>query len=217
MRKLWPSLLLLLAVTVFGLLRFGDLPPMVASHWNAAGEPNGTSSRSLIVVMLPLIGLGLGVLLAFVPRLDPKRGNFPLHADAWWLLTNVIVAFTALLHLALIGNALGWGISVTMVIGVGIGALMMVLGNFLSRVRQNWFLGIRTPWTLSSERSWRQTHRLGGRLLLLGGLLVLVSSAITGTLPWWAIAIGVALPVLISVIYSYLVWSKDPEAEGRKA
>ncbi len=216
MRKLWPSLILLLAVTAFGLLHFADLPATVTTHWNAAGEGDGTSSRTLAVVLLPLIGLALGLLLAFLPRLDPLRSNFPLHAQPWWLLTNTLVAFVAVLHLFLIGHALGWGVPFTEVIGVGIGVLLMVLGNFLTRVRQNWFLGIRTPWTLSSERSWRLTHRLGGRLLLLGGGLILVAALVTGNLPWWAIAAGVALPVLVSVIYSYVVWSKDPDAKGRK-
>jgi uncharacterized membrane protein len=98
--------------------------------------------------------------------------------------------------------------------GCGVGALLMVLGNYLSRIRQNWFLGIRTPWTLSSEKSWRETHRLGGRLFVAGGLLLILATLFSGSLPSWALIAGVAVPAVVLVIYSYVIWNRDPSTKA---
>lgn len=217
MRKLWPSVVVLVAVTVFGVLRYDELPVQMTSQWDLAGKGYDWSSRKEAMYTVPLVALVTALLFALVPRIDPKRANFEQHASAFWLLANAVVGFFALIHLFFIGSNLGWPVSMQQVIGIGFGALLMVLGNYLTRIRQNWFLGIRTPWTLTSEKSWRETHRLGGKLFFAGGLLLLLVALITGRLPGWAIAVGIATPAVVSLIYSYVVWSRDPAmaAKGR--
>lgn len=214
MRKLWPSITAVLLVATFGVLRIPDLPHEMISHWNLSGEGDNTSSRAWGVFALPLIALGTAVLLALVPRIDPKRRNFEEHADAYWLLANAVVLFFAFMHLVILGINLGWPVPVAQAFGCGVGALQVVLGNYLSRLRQNWFLGIRTPWTLSSEKSWRETHRLGGRLFVAGGLLLVVTTLITGSLQPWVLVAGVVIPAVVLVIYSYVVWSRDPATKA---
>jgi uncharacterized membrane protein len=213
-RKLWPSLAVLLAVAAFGVARFNDLPAEMATHWNLRGEADGWSGRTLAVVGLPLLAILTAGLLSIVPRIDPKRANFAEHANAFWLLVNAVILFLALLHLTMIGTNLGWAVPINRVVGIGLGALLMVLGNYLTRIRQNWFLGIRTPWTLSSEKSWRETHRLGGRLFVAGGLLLMVTTLVTGTLQPWVLVAGVAVPAVALVIYSYVIWSRDPSTKA---
>jgi uncharacterized membrane protein len=91
----------------------------------------------------------------------------------------------------------------------GVGLVLMVVGNYMGKVRSNFFFGIRTPWTLSSERSWNRTHRLGGRLLVLIGLVAVV----TPIFPWAGVVelvAGVPVVVVVLVIYSYVEWSRDP-------
>jgi uncharacterized membrane protein len=212
--RLWPSLVVLLAVTLFGVARLNDLPTEMATHWNLRGEADGWSGRNVAVFGLPLLALLTAGLLALVPRIDPKRANFQQHAGAFWLLVNAVVIFLALLHLMVLGSSLGWPVEIPMVIGVGVGVLLMVLGNYLARIRQNWFLGIRTPWTLSSETSWRETHRLGGRLFVAGGLLLIIATLVTGRLHAWVLIAGVAVPTVVVVIYSYVVWSRDPATKA---
>lgn len=211
MRKLWPGLLALVAVAIFGFLSYSRLPEQVATHWNLSGEVDGWSSRTTAVFFVPVIGLAIAVLLAWLPKADPKRANFPMHENVWWLIGNATLVFMALVHLLVIGIALGWGVSMDRVLGLGLGGLFVIIGNSLTRVRQNWFLGIRTPWTLSSERSWRETHRLGGTLFVLGGLFLIVATTIGGRLLPWVVLVGAGVPAVVSVVYSYLVWKKDQE------
>lgn len=216
MLRLWPGVLAVAAAAVFGALNFERLPEQVATHWNLAGEADGWSRRTTAVWLLPGIAMVLAVVLAYAPRIDPKRENVTLHVDAWWLLANAVLIFLAVLHIFSLGNALGWPIPVSQVLGLGLGALLMLLGSHLTRVRQNWFLGIRTPWTLSSEKSWRETHRLGGRLLAAGGALLILVALITGNLPAWAVVIGVVVPTVVSLVYSYIVWRNDPATGGNR-
>ncbi len=216
MRKLWPSLLALALVTVFGIVRRNDLPVEVATHWNLRGEADGWGSRTFAVYFMPMMGVVLAVVLSVVPRIDPKRANFEQHAAAFWLLVNAVLLFFAAMHLFLIGVNLGWPVSIAQVVGIGVGGLMLVLGNYFARIRQNWFLGIRTPWTLSSERSWRETHRLGGKLFVAGGILLIAATLIAGTMPLWALLAGVAAPSLFLLGYSYFIWSNDPAAQENK-
>lgn len=215
MRKLWPGLLGLVAVLVFGLLNLDRLPAELPTHWNLQGEVDGWTRKHLAVVMVPVLGLVIAVLLAFLPKIDPRRANFPLYEGVWWLVGNTILLFMAGIQVFVIGSGLGWAVSMERVVGLGVGGLLMVMGNYITRVRQNWFLGIRTPWTLSSEASWRETHRLGGPLLVLGGIFIIATTLLTGRLAPWVPIVGAALPALISVVYSYLVWRDDPEAGGK--
>lgn len=214
MLKLWPGVIAIIAAAVFGIVNIERLPEKVATHWNLAGQADGWSGRGTAVYLLPGIALLIAVMLAYFPRLDPKRANFELHAGAWWLLGNAVLVFLAALHLFVIGTALGWSIPIEQVLGYGFGALMLLLGNYFSRIRQNWFMGIRTPWTLSSEKSWRETHRLGGRLFMLSGLVLIAGTAISGRLPGWLMGTALLLPTLVTVVYSYLVWRNDPNSEG---
>jgi uncharacterized membrane protein len=120
-----------------------------------------------------------------------------------------VLVFLAALHVFLIGTNLGWAVPFNQVLGVGIGLLFLVLGNYITRVRQNWFMGIRTPWTLSSERSWRETHRIGGRLFMAGGLFLVVAALVNRHLPGWVILVAVAVPSVIALVISYVEWRAD--------
>ena len=148
-------------------------------------------------------------ILSVLPKFDPRRANFPQYEGTWWIIGNVVLVFLALVHVVVIGNGLGWAIPMPMVIGLSVGALFVVLGNYITRVRPNWFLGIRTPWTLSSERAWRETHRVGGTLFVLGGLVLIAVTLITRKPSFWALLLCGIGPGIISVIYSYFAWRRD--------
>src|SRR5450755_1700149 len=107
-RKLWPGIGFNIAAAAFGLAMLHRLPERVASHWGLHGEVNGYSSRLAIVLLVPVMALVLTVVLAYAPRLDPKRRNFPLHAGAYWAVTNTLLVFLAGTHVLLIGFNLGW-------------------------------------------------------------------------------------------------------------
>lgn len=211
MKRMWPGVLALVAAAIFGLVNLERLPAEIATHWNLRGEPDGWSSRLTAVLLLPALGLLMAGLFVVLPKIDPKRANFTLHEKAWWLLSNTALVFLGVLNIFLVGTNLGWPIPFGQVLGVGIGILFLVLGNYITRVRQNWFLGIRTPWTLSSERSWRETHRIGGRLFVAGGLFLVVAALVNKRLPVWVILVAVAVPSVIALVVSYVEWKADQD------
>jgi len=216
-KKLWPGVVSVLAAAIFGFAVRTRLPERVASHWGADGQVNGWSSRNFLLILVPLLGLVMAAILALAPSLDPKRRNFPLHAGAYWVITNAILIFLAAVHVLVLGYNLGWNVNFSAVIGIGLGSLFILLGNLLTRVRPNWILGIRTPWTLSSDRSWRETHRIGGYAFVVVGLATLVTGLAWPRVVHIVMASGIAITVLLSVGWSYFAWKRDPDALGRDA
>lgn len=216
MRKLWPGLLASAAATGFALWALPHLPERVASHWDMQGAVNGTMSRLWLVLLVPLFAIALAGAFVIAPRLDPKRRNFPLHAGAYWMVANTVMVFLAAVHVLVIGFNLGWPIQVQAVLMPGLGVLFIVMGNVLTRVRPNWIFGIRTPWTLSSELAWRESHRIGGYGFVGSGVLVLIVSLVKPTAAMWVMLTGIAASSLAAVIWSYFAWKRDPAASGRE-
>lgn len=211
-RKLWPGILLNIIAAGFGVAMLGRLPGRVASHWGPDGEVDGWSSPYMLILLVPLLSLVMAVVLAFAPLLDPRRRNFPLHASAYWLVTNTALAFLAATHVVLVGYNLGWPIDINALMGVGLGIVFMVLGNVLTRVRPNWIFGVRTPWTLSSDLAWRETHRVAGYGFVLAGLAVLATGIVRPKAVFIVMASGVGAAALVAVVWSYFAWKRDPNA-----
>ena len=213
--KLWPGVALLAAAALFGVVLRDRLPATMATHWGADGQVNGWSPRGLALLLLPGIGLLTAGVLAVAPKLDPRYRNFPAHAGEYWLVGNAVLGLLALIHAGMLAFALGWIAHLESVVGVGIGVLFMLMGNVLTRVRANWIFGVRTPWTLSSDRAWRQTHRLAGYGFVLAGFVTLVAALFVHRALF---AVMVAAPLaasLVAVVWSYVAWSRDPAAHSK--
>jgi uncharacterized membrane protein len=190
----------------------------VPIHWNLAGEADGYAPKALGLLLTPAIAVGLTALLAAIPAIEPRRANLARSATAYTAITSTAVAFIGLVHLAVVWAALGNSLDIPRLMGAGIGVLFIVIGNFMGKTRSNWFMGVRTPWTLSSELSWTRTHRLAGRLFALVGVLALVVT-ITG-IPELILGVvggGTIVMVVVVVVYSYLVWRDDPERQANAA
>ena len=208
MRKLVAPLLILAAIA-FSVAVWGRLPERMPVHWGLHGEVNGYGSRAHGAFLLPGIMLGLWLLMQFLPRIDPRRANYAKFADTYDLLVNSLVALFAVMHVALIGAALGWPVSMERVGPALIGLQFIILGNALPRARSNWWFGIRTPWTLSNDRVWARTHRVGGYLLAGAGVVLLVAAALPSA---WTFALGVAAAIAAgfgSLVYSYFAWKQE--------
>ncbi len=212
MRKVIPGLVLLAIAAGFSVWAYPQLPAEVATHFDAQGNPNGWSSPLMAVLLGPGLALLLLGVFAVLPHIDPRRANYALLGPTYWSIVNAVVVLLAAVHFLVLGKALGWQVDMTRTAGVGIGALFILMGNLMSRIRPNWFMGIRTPWTLSSETVWRKTHRFGGFAFAIGGLGVLVTSLLN--VPWLrSAAFGVAIGAgLSSVLYSYIVWRREQSA-----
>jgi uncharacterized membrane protein len=208
-RNRWLGFVIVLLVLAAGWWAYPHLPPRVPTHWNFRGEVDGYSSRFAATFVLPLVMLGLAALFQVLPKIDPRRKNYAKFSDTYWLIVNVILIFFGLVQALVLANGLGAPVSMGRILPIGIGFLMMLIGNVLGRLRPNWFIGIRTPWTLSSDEVWRKTHRLGGRLFVAGGILLMLSALVRGTFGVPLIAALIAVLVLIPVLYSLYLWMRE--------
>lgn len=204
-----PRLALICAAVAFGMgiLALPFLPAQVPSHWNIAGEVDGYSSPLTAALLTPALILALAVILPHLPKIDPRRENYAQFQGTYALTINAIALFLTALHLLTLAFALGAGFDLARLVFLGLGLLIAVIGNELGRVQPNYFMGIRTPWTLADDEVWRRTHRLGGRLLAVAGALTALAALLL-PLPV-AAPLGLAFilgAAAFAVWYSYRVW-----------
>lgn len=205
----WLPLLVIVATIAFSAAVYSRLPDPMVIHWNASGEPDGYGSRAFGAFLLPVVILFIWALLLVLPKIDPRRANIEQFRDSYDLLVIAVVTVTGLLHVGILGSALGWPIQVGRLAPVAVGGLFLVLGTLLPRFKSNFFFGIRTPWTLSSESVWTRTHRVGGSMMMIVGALLIVAGVI-GTARWLYVAIGgAAALVLVVLLYSYVIWRSE--------
>jgi uncharacterized membrane protein len=208
-RNRWLGFVVAVLVLAAGVWAYPHLPPRVPTHWNFRGEVDGYSSRFGATVVFPLVILALAGLMQVLPKIDPRGKNYAKFGDTYWLIVNGILIFCGVIQLLVLANGLGAPVSLGRVLPIGIGFLMMVLGNYLGRIQPNWFIGIRTPWTLSSDEVWRKTHRLGGRLFVAAGILFMLSVLVPGMFGMPLIVILIVVVAVIPVLYSLYLWMRE--------
>ncbi|GAC1413300.1 MAG: SdpI family protein [Gemmatimonadaceae bacterium] len=208
MRK-WIPLLVVVAAFVASAMVYPRLPAMIPTHWNMDGQPDGWSGRAFGAWLFPVLMLGMWGLLRVLPAIDPRGVNYAKFGGAYEAIIDALMIFLFGMHVVVLRGALGEPVQVGRVVPFGIGVLLIVIGNLLPRCRPNWFIGIRTPWTLSSDRVWEKTHRLGGRLFVAAGLLI--ASVALFWAQWIHIVqlTAVVLATGSAVIYSYLEWKRE--------
>jgi uncharacterized membrane protein len=177
------------------------LPDPMPSHWNARGLVDGWLPKPWGPFLIPLVMLGLLGLLAILPRVSPRRFEVDRFAGVYATLEIAVLLFLAAIAATLLWAALGHPQAVVRAVPAACGLLFVVLGNYLGKVTKNFFVGIRTPWTLASDEVWLRTHRLGGKLFVAAGLVTLASAPTGHALPVMLTATLAAAGV--SVAYSY--------------
>jgi uncharacterized membrane protein len=191
-------------MALLGALALPFLPEQVPSHWNMAGEVDGYTNRWLGAFLLPTLAGGVLALLVWLPRVDPRQAAYARFGDTYRMMINAVMAFFLLLQVVTLGFALGVPLNVTQWVGVGVGLLFAALGNEMGRVEPNHFVGFRTPWTLANPEVWRRTHRVGGRAMVLAGIVAALGSLALN--PPWAFAVlmvSILGSTAFVLIYSY--------------
>jgi uncharacterized membrane protein len=209
MRKPWVGLVITAVAVAVSLWAYPRLPDTIPSHWNVRGDPDGYSSKLAGVALLPAVLLGFTALFQVFPRIDPRRSSYPRFTDTYWLLVNGVLVFVLLLHLTIVAIGLGYDVPLNRVVMVGGGGLLALVGNYLGRVEPNWFLGIRTPWTLSSDTVWRKTHRTGAWVFVTGGVVVAVMGLVLPVVNLTLLGIVAAVMGGIPLVQSYVLWRKE--------
>ncbi len=200
---IWAMLAVNAAVSFWFYSRF---PSRVPTHWNAAGEIDGWSTPGFAAFFFPAMIIALYLLLVFLPAADPQKKRYEEFSRPYQVIRFAIVAYMTMLYFVTSLIGLGYDISVPKVMALSIGLLFIVLGNFMPKFRKNWFVGIRTPWTLSNEDVWNMTHRVGGKLFTIGGLLVMLTVFLRAEWSFIAMMIVVFAVTIGTVGYSWWLW-----------
>lgn len=181
-------------------------------HWGPNGEPDRFGGKFEGLLLLPIITTAVVGLLTLVPFIDPRKENILRSGPAYRAIWIGLLLFMALIHAAIIATVMGVIVPIDRVITIGIGALFMVIGNFMGKVRRNYMFGIRTPWTIASTLAWDKTHRICGRLFFLLGLVMAIGGLFVGGVTMIILMlIGLFSILIFSLVYSYTVWKNDPE------
>ena len=193
---------------IIGAIVYPLMPEQVASHWNASGEVDGYMPKFWGVFLLPIISIPLLFLFILIPRIDPLKENIERFRRYYDLLVVLIMFFLFYIYVLTIAWSLGFRYSMNMALSPAMGVLYYFMGVVLGKARRNWFVGIRTPWTLSSELVWDKTHRRGEGLFKLCGLIAVFGILFEDYAVFFMVG-----PVLLAsaylVLYSYLEYTTE--------
>ncbi len=209
--RLYPWLLLgLVLVSIAVSAGFvGVLPETVPVHWGLSGEADRHGSRWELLLLMPiLVGVISGALLA-IPLLGPMRRNLELFRETYARIAVTLVAALLVVQVIILLKAAGHDLSIGNALCVVLGVLFASLGNWMGKLRRNFYVGIRTPWTIANDEVWERTHRLGGRLFALHGVLCVAAGTLTPPLVCFGVLVGgLLLVTLWAALYSLVVYRR---------
>lgn len=204
------SLVLIVAATLVGILLWNQLPEQMASHWDVNDQVNGYMPRFWGVFLMPLVTLGMLVLFLVVPSIDPLKANIAQFREAFNLFIALIVGFMIYVHGLTLAWSLGYhNFKMSMAMLPFMGLLFIAIGFMLRKAKRNFFIGIRTPWTLSSDRVWDETHRLGATLFMVSGALAVVGGFFGGMVAFWMLFVPLIGSTLFLLVYSYVLYRRE--------
>lgn len=204
--------LIAIAITA-GAVLWNQFPDPMASHWNANDQVDGTMPKFWGVFLMPLIALGLLLLFQIVPNIDPHKANIAQFRETFNLFIVFIIIFLLYVH----GLTLAWSLGyqtfkMSSALLPFLGVLFIFIGYLLRKAKRNFFIGIRTPWTLSSDSVWDKTHQLGSILFMLSGAFAIVGSLFGGITAFWLMFVPLMGSTLFLVIYSYILYRNETKS-----
>lgn len=204
------STILIVIAIIAGVVLWKQLPDQMASHWNANDEVNGYISKTWGVFLMPLVTLGMLALFLIVPSIDPLKANIAKFRESFNLFIVLIIAFMLYIH----GLTLAWSLGFTnfrmsTAMLPFMGVLFIAVGFMLRKAKRNFFIGIRTPWTLSSDSVWDKTHQLGSILFMASGVLAIIGGFFGGMTAFWFIFVPLIGSSLFLVVYSYVLYRQE--------
>ena len=212
LRKELPLLCIVLIPFLYLGYMYADLPDTVPTHWNIEGEIDDWGSKSTLWILPFATSFLIYVIMSIVPKIDPK-GQIKQMGAKFYQLKFIAVLFMTVLSIYILHSTQQTSMTAPNMLFVLIGVFFAALGNYLPSVKPNYFVGLRTPWTLESAHVWKKTHRLAGKLWVFGGLAVIVAALLipkAQNLIVFFVITGII--TLIPLVYSYL-WYKQEKAE----
>ncbi|WP_169834441.1 SdpI family protein [Paenibacillus donghaensis] len=194
-----------LAAVLFALLNYSKLPDRLPVQFGIKGQVNRTWNKELAIGVWGTVGILLPLLLQLTRRMDPKRENYKKFENAYAMTRLMVGVLLNLMLVVSVLHGLGRAPNIAKFSLIGAGLLLMVIGNFLPQVKDNYLFGIRTPWTLNSPEVWRRTHRISGTLWVIAGLLIILAALLSGTVALVLIIASLFLAIPTPIVYSWQV------------
>ena len=201
------SVIILLSFVV-GIYFYPQMPEKMASHWNAQGQVDGYMSKFWGLFLMPLISAGLFLLFITIPKIDPLKHNIEKFRKYYDGFVVLIIVFLFYLYLLTIFWNIGIRFSMTQLLAPAFGILFYYCGILTENAKRNWFIGIRTPWTLSNDAVWDKTHKIGGKLFKAAGVIAFVGIFFQNYALFFVL-VPVILVAAYTTIYSYIEYQKE--------
>ncbi len=203
-------LVLIIGATIAGALLWNQLPDPMASHWNANDQVDGYMSKFWGVFMMPLVTLGMFLLFIIVPNIDPLKANIAQFRETFNLFIAFMVGFMVFVHALTLRWNLGYkNLGIGQALLPAMGLLFIIIGYLLRKAKRNFFIGIRTPWTLSSDTVWEKTHQLGAVLFMASGVFAVIGGFIGGVVAFWMLMAPLLGSTVFLLIYSYVLYQNE--------
>lgn len=210
-KKLIITSIVILLPILIGLILWNKLPDQVPTHWNAQGEVDGWSSKVFAVFGLPIVLFAVHWMCILVTSVDPKKQN--IEGKVLWIVFWICPIISLLVGMLSYGAALGVEFKVDKIMLAIMGIMFIVIGNYLPKCKQSYTVGIKLPWTLNDEENWNRTHRMGGKLWVISGIILLLSMLLPTSAMAIVVLAVVGVSVLVPTVYSYLLF-REKEKRG---
>lgn len=201
------AIILIVASIAFSIVSFPITFSPMATHWNASGQADGYSSKTVGLILMPLMMIVMFILSIIIPKIDPKKENIKSFRDYYNFFIIVILLFFLIMHSFTLSWNSGFEISINKLMAISLGILFYASALVIKHAKQNYFIGIRTPWTLASDVVWKKTHILGYKLFLILSILML-GGLFYESLLYPIMMVSVFSFVFIIVLYSYIEFKK---------
>lgn len=212
LKREWVLWIIILLPVILYLFLLHQLPALIPVHYNAAGKPDTYASPVKFLTNLVPENMVLYLVFLILPRIDPKKKNYFFFTRAYFFIRFAVHFFLSALACISLLSATGWKLNVPRLVTLGVMILFSILGNYMISIKPNWFVGIRTPWTLSNPEVWRKTHIWGGRLMfvtgIIGFILILILPPSASSV---VVFVAVGLLVCFAFLYSYILFKRMSE------
>jgi len=201
------TIILSIAAIGLGLALEPRFPEQMAIHWNEQGVADGYGSRFMGIWFLPLMTIGLTLLLLGIPRIDPLKKNIDQFKKEYYTFILLFVFFFIYLHgISLLFN-LGVQFNLLTVMIPAFAGFFYYIGVMMEKAKRNYFIGVRTPWTLADDEVWNETHRVGAKGFKIGGVITLLG-VVFPSLAIWLMMVPLLVVSVFIVVYSYVVFRR---------
>lgn len=209
---IFATIFLIAFAITFSLSVYDRLPDQVASHWNTANQVDGYMSRFWGAFLMPVVAAAMLLLFLVIPQIDPLKANIAQFREYFNAFIALIIVFLVYMHILTMLWNLGYDrFNMGAAMLPAIGLLFIFAGIMMRKAKRNFFIGIRTPWTLSNDRVWDETHRLGSTLFIASGILALLGTFFADYAVWF-ILVPVLGATLFLILYSYVLYQRETKA-----